>query len=105
MGFFNIHSVAKHRKIVGTLWWKKMFSEKNLTMPKKKLKRGTFWDFSTSILSQNIEKLKGPSGGKNVFGKKSHNGEKTEKRDPLVSPGIVCYAEKEEKLFWPVRVD
>ena len=30
---------------------------------------------------------------------KSHNGEKTE-RGPLVSPGIVCYAEKEEKPFW-----
>ena len=24
----------------------------------------------------------------------------TEREDPLVSPGIVCYAEKEEKLFW-----
>ena len=36
------------------------FSEKSLTMPKKKRKR---WD-------------------------------------PLVSPGTVCYAEKEEKPFW-----
>ena len=25
---------------------------------------------------------------------------KTERGDPLVSPGIVCYAEKEEKPFW-----
>ena len=25
---------------------------------------------------------------------------KTEKEDSLVSPGMVCYAEKEEKLFW-----
>ena len=25
---------------------------------------------------------------------------KTEKGDPLVSPGIVCYAEKQEKPFW-----
>ena len=25
---------------------------------------------------------------------------KTESGDPSVSPGIVCYAEKEEKLFW-----
>ena len=31
--------------------------------------------------------------------KKSLNAEKTE-RDPLVSPGMVCYAEKEEKPFW-----
>ena len=35
-------------------------------------KRGPVWIFSTSILSQNS----------------------------LVSPGIVCYAEKKEKLFW-----
>ena len=25
---------------------------------------------------------------------------KTEREDPLVSPGIVCYAEKEEKSIW-----
>ena len=25
---------------------------------------------------------------------------KIERRGPLVSPGIVCYVEKEEKLFW-----
>ena len=25
---------------------------------------------------------------------------KTERRGPLVSPGTVCYAEKQEKLFW-----
>ena len=30
----------------------------------------------------------------------SHNAEKTERGDPLVSPGIVSYAEKEEILFW-----
>ena len=35
-----------------------------------------------------------------IFGKKSRNAEKTEKGDPLVSPGIVCYAEKQEKPFW-----
>ena len=25
---------------------------------------------------------------------------KNRKGDPLVSPGMVCYAEKQEKLFW-----
>ena len=34
------------------------------------------------------------------FEKKSHNAEKKLKGDPLVSPGIVCYAEKEVKPFW-----
>ena len=28
-------------------------------MPKKKLNGGTLWDFSTSILSQNIKKMQG----------------------------------------------
>ena len=34
-----------------------------------------------------------------IFRKKVHNAEKTQ-RDPLVSPGTVCYAEKQEKPFW-----
>ena len=34
------------------------------------------------------------------FQKKPHNAEKTESGDPLVSPGTVCYAEKQEKPFW-----
>ena len=58
MGFFNIHSVAKHQKNEGeTLWG-------------------------------------------NVFFSKSVNAEKTERWDPLVSPGIVFYAGKKEKPFW-----
>ena len=36
--------------------------------------------------------------GKNLFEKKSHNPEKKLKGGP--SPGMVCYTEKEEKLFW-----
>ena len=35
-----------------------------------------------------------------IFRKTSHNAKKTEKGDPLVSPGMVYHAEKEEKLFW-----
>ena len=34
------------------------------------------------------------------FEKKSHNAEKTEKKEPLVSPGIVCCADKKYQLFW-----
>ena len=60
LGFFNIHSVAKHQKIAGgTLWGKFFFSKK-----------------------------------------KSRSAEKNESGDPLVSPGIVYYAEKQEKPFW-----
>ena len=69
-------------------------------MPKK-TERGTLWDFPTSILSQNRKKIEGgPFGEKNVSGKKSHNAEKIESGDTLVSPGMVCYAGKQEKLFW-----
>ena len=57
LGFFNIHSVAKHQKNAGALW-------------------GIFF---RKKVSQCQKKLKG---------------------DPLVSPGMVCYAGKQEKTFW-----
>ena len=45
---------------------------------RKKLKGGTIWDFSKSILSKNIKKLKmGPFGETKVFEKKSHRAENT----------------------------
>ena len=59
MGFFNIHSVAKHRKLEG-----------------------------------------GTLGGNFCLKQTSQNAEKKLKGDFLVSPGMVCYAEKEEKPFW-----
>ena len=38
---------------------------------------------------------------KKIFWKKSLTmPKKTERRDPLVSPGMVCYAGKQEKPFW-----
>ena len=46
-------------------------------MPKK-LKGGTIWDFSKSILSKKIKKLKvGPFGEKIFSKKKSHRAENT----------------------------
>ena len=80
--------------------------EKSLTMPKK-LKGWTLWVFSTSILSQNIKKLKGDPLGKIFFRKKvSQCRKKTERGlDPLVSPGMVCYAGKQEKPFWFSSLD
>ena len=93
----------------------------------KKLKGGTLWDFSTSILSQNIKKMQGGPFGENFFSKKkSRSAEKNERGESLVSPGMVCYAEKPfwfssldqivhfdaiifcrtfVELFWSVRVD
>ena len=60
LGFFNIHSVAKHQKNAGgTLWGKILFFEKKVSQCRKKNERG----------------------------------------ESLVSPGMVWYAEKQEKPF------
>ena len=64
---------------LGTLLWKKI--EKSLTMPKK-LKGGILWDFSTSILSKNITKLKGDPLVI-FFETKSHRAENTLREYPL----------------------
>ena len=56
-------------------------------MPKK-LKGRTLCDFSSIVAK--LQKIEGgPFVGKKVFEKKSHS---SEKMDPLVSSGIVCYA-------------
>ena len=49
---------------------KKNFLKKSLTMPKK-LKGGTLWDFSTSVLSENSKKIEGGPFGEFFFEKKS----------------------------------
>ena len=59
LGFFNIHSVAKHQKQCRGDPLEKFFSKKM-----------------------------------------SRSAEKNERGDPLVSPDMVCYAEKQEKPFW-----
>ena len=58
LGFFNIHSVAKHQKIEGGPFWEKNFRKK-VSQCRKKIGRG----------------------------------------DPLVSPGMVCYAGKQETFL------
>ena len=67
-------------------------------MPKK-LKGGTLWDFSTSILSQNSEKIEAGPFGEFFLEKKSHNAEKKLERDPFVQPGVLCYSNNKEKPF------
>ena len=64
-------------------------------MPKK-LKGGALWNFSTSILSQNSEKIEGGPFGDFFRKKMSHNAEKTQRLHPLVSPGIVLRGKKEK---------
>ena len=63
-------------------------------------------DFSTSILSQNIKKMQGGPFGEKFFRKeKSRSAEKNERGESLVSPGMVCYAEKQKKPFWFSSLD
>ena len=38
--------------------------------------------------------------GEKNFRKKSRSDEKNERGDSLVSPGMICYAGKQEKTFW-----
>ena len=72
----------------------------------EKLKGGTLWDFPTSILSQNIKKMQGGPFEEKKISKKNPNKnvsqcrKKIERGDSLVSPGMVCYAEKQVRPFW-----
>ena len=62
------------------------------------LKGGTLSRFLTSIVAEH-QKIGGGTLWEIFFEKKSHNAEKTERGDPLVSPGIVCYTEKKENFL------
>ena len=71
-------------------------------MPKK-LKGRTLWGFPTHpFCRKTAKKIEGGTlWGKNFFLEKSLTmPKKTERGDPLVSPGMVCYAGKQEKPFW-----
>ena len=70
-------------------------------MPKK-LKAWTLWGvFNIHFVAKHQKIEGGPFGEKIFFRKKSLTmPKKTERGDPLVSPGMVCYAGKQEKLFW-----
>ena len=81
------------------------FGEKKILEKKshnaEKLKGGTLWDFPTSILTQNSKKIEGGPFGEKIFRNKSLAvPKKIESGDPLVSPGMVCYEEKQEEPFW-----
>ena len=43
LGFFNIHSVAKHQKNAGGTLWENFFFEKKVSQCRKKMKGGSLW--------------------------------------------------------------
>ena len=59
---------------------------------------GTLTDFLTSIVAKHQKIERGPFEETNS--KKVSQCQKTARGDSLVSSGILCYAEKQEKRFW-----
>ena len=78
LSHFLTSIVAKHQKIVEDPLVN-FFSKKSHSA--EKIERGTLWDFSTLILSQNIKNLKGDPLG--IFFRKSLTMRKKTERGPL----------------------
>ena len=97
MRFFNIHSVAKHEKIEEN---KSFHFREKISQCRKKLKGGGPFGIFQHPFCHKTSKNVGGSFGKKISKKKSRSAEKNERGEPLVSPGMVCYAEKQEKPFW-----
>ena len=67
----------------------------------KKLKGGPSGIFQHPFCRQTSKNMKVDSFEEKNFSKKSLTmPKKTKKGDPLFSPGTICYAQKEESLFW-----
>ena len=66
----------------------------------EKLKEGHFGIFKHPMCCKISKKLKGAPLERQKFRNKVLQCRKTERGDPLVSPGMVCYAGKQEKPFW-----
>ena len=62
--------------------------------------------FNIHSVAKHQKKCRGDPLGKIFFSKKkSRSAEKNERGESLVSPGMVCYAEKQEKPFWFSSLD
>ena len=57
--------------------------------------KGDFGFFKIHSIAK-LQNIEGGPLGENLSRKKVSTTKKTERGNPLVSPGIVCYAEKEE---------
>ena len=66
----------------------------------EKLKGWTLWDFSTSILSQNIKKMQGDPLGKFFFEKKVSQCRKKMEAGPFGLARYGMLRGKQEKPFW-----
>ena len=103
--FFNIHSVAKHEKIEEN---KNFHFREKISQCRKKTERGDpLGFFNIHSVAKHQKKMQGgPFREKFFFEKKvSQCRKKNERGESLVSPGMVCYAEKQEKPFWFSSLD
>ena len=89
--------------------WRKqkfLFSEKNLTVPKKNWKGGPLGFSNIHSVAKQHKNWNGDPLGEKISGKKiSQCRKKIGRWDPLVSPGMVWYAGKQEKPFWFSSLD
>ena len=96
--------------------WRKqkfLFSEKKSHSAEKNWKGGPFGIFQHPFCRKTAKKWRGDPLGKKIFRKKvsecrkkfSECRKKIGRVDPLVSPGMVWYAGKQEKPFWFSSLD
>ena len=103
MRFFNIHSVAKHEKIEEN---KNFHFREKISQCRKKTERGDpLGFFNIHSVAKHQKNAGGTLWGKIFFSKKSLAVPKKERGESLVSSGMVCYAEKQEKHFWFSSLD
>ena len=77
-----------------------MYFREKFSQCQKKLKGGPFGIFQHPFCCKTSKKCRGDTLGKNFPKKMSRSAEKNWKGDSLVSPGMLCYAEKQVKPFW-----
>ena len=79
---------------------------KYLTMLKKTERGDPLGFFNSHSVAKHQKKMQGGPFRETFFSKKkSRSAEKNERGESLVSPGMVCYAEKQEKPFWFSSLD
>ena len=99
---WNNHSVAKHEKIEEKIFF--IFGIKSHNA-EKNWKEEPFGIFQHPFCRKTSKKCRGDPLRKKNFEKKSEKKrlavpKKIERGDSLVSPGMICYAEKQVKPFW-----
>ena len=89
------------KKIFRKITYSKKWTERRAKISQcRKTERGDpLRFFNIQSVAKHQKKCGGPFGGK-FFRKSLAVPKKNERGDPLVSPGKVCYAEKQEKPFW-----